>query len=108
VPAFRAGPPLVGDAAAAEFLPRIDVRRDRQAIDRFERAAGVALGTLRMAREPEVEEVVAHRVETPLADNGRPVGGLAAARWRAHGVNVDAGSEPAKVDVLIATGAGAT
>jgi hypothetical protein len=60
-----------------------------------------------MACESVVEEVVAHRVATPLADNGRPVGGLAAARWRVHGVDVNAvtGSEPTKADVLVAAGA---
>ena len=107
VPAFRAGPLLLGDAAAAEVLPRLDIRRNGQTIDSSQRATGVALRALRMAREPEVEEVVAHVVATPRAHDRRPIGGLAAARWRVHGVDVDAvaGSEPAKADVLIAAGA---
>ena len=79
VPAFRAGPLLVADAAAAEVPPGLDVRRSGQPIDGSLRATGMALRARRMACEPEVEEVVAHRVPAPLADNGRRVGGLAAA-----------------------------
>jgi hypothetical protein len=79
VPACRADPLLVADAAAAEVLPRLDVRRGGQPIDGSLRATGMALGALRMASEPESEEVLAHRVPAPFAYNGRPVGGLGAA-----------------------------
>jgi hypothetical protein len=57
-----------------------------------------------MACEPELEEVVAHVVATPRAHDRRPIGGLDAAWWRVHSVDVDAvaGSEPAKAYVLLA------
>jgi hypothetical protein len=41
--AIRASPLLLGDAAAAEMLPRLDIRRDGQTIDSSQRATSVAL-----------------------------------------------------------------
>jgi hypothetical protein len=110
VPASHAGPLLLGDAAAAGVLPRLEIRRGGHPIKVLHRAASLALGALRVACESEVEEVVAHRVSAPRAYDRRPIGRLAAARRRVHGVDVNAvaGSEPTKADVLVATGADAT
>jgi hypothetical protein len=94
-------------AAVRHHVYRHDIRSDEPTVNGFHRAAAVVLRALRMACEPEVEEVIAHRVATPLADNGQPVGPLAAARRRVSAVDVNAvaSGEPTKADVVIAAGA---
>ena len=72
VPAFRAGPLLVADAVAGEMVPGLDVRRGGQPMDGSHGATGIALRALRMACEPQVEEILlADRMEMAHSVEGR-------------------------------------
>ena len=91
--------PFLGDAAAVEMLPRLDIRRDGQTIDSSQRATSVALRALRMACETEPRKLSPmlsrHRVHTTGQSAGSmPRGGGSTVWMRA------AGSEPAKAMFL--------
>ena len=109
MPARRASPLLVADTTTARDLPRRDLWRDGHSVGVSQGATSVALWTLRVTRESEVEEVVTHLAAASGADDCGPIHELAVTYRRVDRVDVEAVAcgEPAQTDGPVASGADA-